>query len=59
MANATSIDRANKLVSFMSNCYKPFTDILKKINISYTVSTKAKASPQSGPAPLTVSFDAR
>ncbi|MEI8091765.1 MAG: hypothetical protein WCG98_06185 [bacterium] len=43
----------------MSNCYKPFNDILKKINSKYTVIAQAKVSPQSGPAPLVVTFDAR
>jgi PKD repeat protein len=45
--------------SFMSNCYKPFTDVLKKINSQHTSSPKAVASPKSGAAPLTVTFDGR
>ncbi len=45
--------------SFMSNCYKPFTDVLKKINSQYTTSPKATASPKSWPAPLAVTFDGR
>jgi len=47
------------LGQYKSNCYKPFTDILKKVNSSYTVVPKAKASPMSWPSPLTVTFDAR
>ncbi|MDD3262284.1 MAG: PKD domain-containing protein [Candidatus Absconditabacteria bacterium] len=45
--------------SFMSNCYKPFTDVLKKINSQYTTSPKATASPKTGPAPLAITFDGR
>lgn len=45
--------------SFMNNCYKPLTDILKQINSKYMVLPNAKASPVSGPSPLTVTFDAR
>lgn len=43
----------------MTNCYKPLTDILKQINSKYMVIPNAKVSPSSGPAPLTVTFDAR
>jgi len=43
----------------MTNCYKPFSDIVKKVNTKYTVVANAKISPQSGPAPLTVTFDGR
>ncbi len=45
--------------SFMTNCYKPFTDILKKINTQYTVMPKWIASPKWWSAPLAVTFDAR
>jgi len=45
--------------SFMSNCYKPFTDILKKINTQHTTTAKVIASPKAGAAPLTVTFDWR
>ncbi len=55
----TSIDYQTKLSSFMTNCYKPFSDIVKKINSQYSVVASAKVSPQSGPVPLTVTFDAR
>lgn len=55
----TSNDYQTKLASFMSNCYKPFSDIVKKVNTKYTVIATAKVSPQGGPAPLTVTFDAR
>ncbi len=59
LSTYTSIDYQTKLSSFMTNCYKPFGDIVKKVNTKYTVIAAAKVSPQSGPAPLTVTFDAR
>jgi hypothetical protein len=55
----SNVDYQNKLSAFMTSCYKPFSDILKKINSKYTVVASAKASPQSGPAPLVVTLDAR
>ncbi len=55
----TKADYQSKLSSFMTNCYKPFSDIVKKVNSTYTVVASAKISPQSWPAPLTVTFDAR
>lgn len=55
----TSTDYQAKLASFMTNCYKPFGDIVKKVNSKYTVVANAKISPQGWPAPLTVTFDAR
>jgi len=55
----TSIDYQSQLSSFMINCYKPFSDIVKKVNAKYTVIASAKISPQSWPAPLTVTFDGR
>lgn len=55
----TSTDYQTKLSSFMTNCYKPFSDIVKKVNANYTVKATAKISPQSWPAPLTVTFDGR
>lgn len=54
-----STDYQSRLASFMTNCYKPFSDIVKKVNAKYTVVANAKVSPQGGPAPLTVTFDAR
>lgn len=59
LATYTSTDYQTKLASFMTNCYKPFGDIVKKVNAKYTVVASAKISPQSWPAPLTVTFDAR
>ncbi len=59
LAIYTSTDYQTKLASFMTNCYKPFGDIVKKVNAKYTVVANAKISPQSWPAPLTVTFDAR
>ncbi len=55
----TTTDYQTKLSSFMTNCYKPFSDIVKKVNSKYTVVANAKVSPSSWPAPLTVTFDAR
>lgn len=55
----TSNDYQTKLASFMTNCYKPFGDIVKKVNTKYTVIANAKISPQWWPAPLTVTFDGR
>ncbi len=49
----------NQLSSFMTNCYKPFSDIITKINSKYTVIANATISPASGPAPLAVTLDAR
>ncbi len=59
LSTYTSTDYQTKLSSFMTNCYKPFGDIVKKVNAKYTVVAVAKISPQSWPAPLTVTFDAR
>ena len=59
MATATSLDYTSKLSMFLTNCYKPLSAILEKITTKYTISADAKVSPSSGPAPLTVTFDAR
>ena len=55
----TSTDYQTKLSSFMTDCYKPFSDIVKQVNAKYTVVAAAKVSPQGWPAPLTVTFDGR
>ncbi|MCX6825204.1 MAG: PKD domain-containing protein [candidate division SR1 bacterium] len=55
----TSTDYQTKLASFVTNCYKPFGDIVKKVNAKYTIIANAKIAPQGGPAPLTVTFDGR
>ncbi len=55
----TNVDYQNKLWTFLTSCYKPLSEILKKIAAKYTVVANAKASPQSGPAPLVVTLDAR
>ncbi len=55
----TTVDYQNKLSAFLTTCYKPLSDILKQINTKYTVVANAKFSPQSGPAPLVVTLDAR
>lgn len=59
MTSTTSLDYTSKLNMFMTNCYKPLSDILKKITTKYAVAADAKINPSSGPAPLTVTFDAR
>jgi len=59
LVSYTSADYQSRLASFLSNCYKPFGDIIKKINTQYTVVANIKATPQSWPVPLTVTFDAR
>lgn len=55
----TNTDYQNKLSTFLTSCYKPLSDILKQINAKYSVVAAAKISPQSGPAPLVVTLDAR
>jgi len=52
-----SVYNLNSLSSFMDNCHKPFNNIVKKINSSYTVEANASVNPSSWPAPLTVTFD--
>ncbi|MEI7558316.1 MAG: hypothetical protein WCJ45_05965 [bacterium] len=47
MITYTKADYQSKLSSFMTNCYKPFSDIVKKVNSTYTVVASAKISPQS------------
>jgi len=59
LSSYTSTDYQTQLGSFMTNCYKPFSDIVKKVNANYTIIAVAKIAPQSWPAPLTVTFDAR
>lgn len=55
----TNADYQNKMSSFLTNCYKPLSDILKQINTKYSVIANAKVSPWNGPAPLVVTLDAR
>lgn len=45
--------------AFLSNCHRDLQKIMKEINSKYTVKAEAKIAPQSGPAPLTVTFDGR
>ena len=49
----------NTLVNFMDNCFKDLTKIIKQVNTKYAVKADAEIGPASGPAPLTVTFDAR
>jgi len=49
----------NIFASFMDNCYKPLSQILTKINTSFTIRANAVARPVNWSAPLTVTFDAR
>jgi hypothetical protein len=43
----------------MDNCYKPFSQILTRINTNFTIKASATARPSNGSAPLNVTFDAR
>lgn len=45
--------------SFYENCQNPLSSITATINSQYTVKASATLNPSSGPAPLTVTFDAR
>lgn len=49
----------NTFSSFMDNCYKPFSQILTRINTNFTIKASATARPSNGSAPLNVTFDAR
>lgn len=49
----------NQMTSFVNNCQKKLTEIIKKFNSDYTIVANIKASPQSWNAPLTVTLDAR
>lgn len=55
----SNINSYNTFASFMDNCYKPFSQILTKINTTFTTQANATANPSSWPAPLNVTFDAR
>lgn len=45
--------------SFLENCKNPLWGITNTIKSKYTVKASATLNPSSGPAPLTVTFDAR
>lgn len=45
--------------TFVDQCQWPLNTIMKDINNNYSIKAKIKANPTSGPAPLTVTFDAR
>lgn len=45
--------------SFVENCKSPLANITNTIKSKYTVKAAATLNPSSGPAPLTVTFDAR
>ena len=49
----------NTLGSFMDNCFKPFIQTVEEINRNHTIKASATVSPSTGPAPLTVTLDAR
>lgn len=55
----SSIYNYNTFSSFMNNCYKPLSQIMSKINANFTIKANATTKPNNGPAPLTVTFDAR
>lgn len=48
----------NTFVSFMENCFNPISSILNTIDSSYTMRPSISVNPSSGPAPLTVTFNA-
>ena len=49
----------NNLASFMDNCYKPFIRTVDEINKDYTIKANGSIWPTTGPAPLSVTLDAR
>jgi len=49
----------NTLASFMDNCFKPFVKTVDEINKDYTIKPIGSISPLTGPAPLSVTLDAR
>ncbi len=59
LANYSSWGYLNSVTSFVNNCQKKLTEIIKRFNVEYTVSAKIKASPQVWSSPLTVTLDAR
>ncbi|MBO4517111.1 hypothetical protein J5751_06915 [bacterium] len=42
----------------MENCFNPISSILNTIDSSYTMRPSISVNPSSGPAPLTVTFNA-
>lgn len=44
---------------FMDQCYGPMNRLAKELTSSHTIKAKVTANPMSGPAPLSVTFDAR
>lgn len=49
----------DKFSTFLDQCYDPITKITSEVNSKYTVVPSIKASPNSWPAPLNVTFDGR
>jgi PKD repeat protein len=49
----------NTLWSFMDNCFKPFIKTVEQINKEYTIKAAGNIWPVNGPAPLSVTLDAR
>ena len=56
MASSSNKENFN---SFNENCKVPLTAITNTIQNKYSIKASASLSPSSGPAPLTVTFDAR
>ncbi len=50
---------SDDFVFFMDSCHRPLNTILQKVKTQYTVKASARSYPQTGPAPLVVTFDAR
>lgn len=48
-----------RLAAFLENCGQPFANIVSSVNSNYTILAASTANPSAGPAPLTVTFDAR
>lgn len=60
LSSDLAVDKtAQKFQTFINNCYKPLNQMIGQLNSKYTVQAKATRSPDSGSAPLTVTFDAR
>lgn len=59
LSKYTSDQYLNSMTSFVNNCQKKLTEIIKKFNSEYTVIANVKASPQAWNAPFTVTLDAR
>lgn len=46
-------------LTFNDRCFEPLNGIIKEVNKNFTVNAKINATPKSGSAPLTVTFDGK